>query len=248
MKLKKSEQSHLRPLQGPAIRICQGAKIQAHEAAARRTCPRLRDEAATKSYELHVRWHTQAQHTVPVRRRLKHEWFQEKCCQTKYLKLNTAVEIAQQYESTAHNMNMLINPTSDQTSIMYTEQRQPPRLNPAAQSLKRNHSNSTYTKQCNYCGRNCKKKDTCRAKGQNCLNINKMDHFASMCRSKKAQVLGQQQNKQIRHIDTATNQNLANKYPLDEGEYFQYLRYKQAQQFVPFAVEMELKPIMAQEP
>ncbi|CAF1095025.1 unnamed protein product [Brachionus calyciflorus] len=44
--------------------------------------------------------------------------------------------------------------------------------------IQRNRSGSTKSKQCGYCGRSCKSKETCPAKGQKCLNCGKMDHFA----------------------------------------------------------------------
>ena len=87
--------------------------------------------------------------------------FQEKCCQTKEIKLTKAIEMAQAYESTARNKNMLINPKAE--------------------------DHSTKKQQCGYCGRNCKNKETCPAKGQQCLNCGKLDHFASMCRSTTSQ-------------------------------------------------------------
>ena len=47
--------------------------------------------------------------------------FQEKCCQTKDLTLKAAIQIAQAYEASAANMNMLTNPTAAAQKISYTK-------------------------------------------------------------------------------------------------------------------------------
>ena len=176
--------------------------------------------------------------------------FQEKCCQTKDLKLPKAIEMAQAYESTAHNMNMLINPAAEEhtSAIMYTEQRshsnhkqQPPNRYLSKQ-VSRNPSKQvdTKSKQCGYCGRDCKSKETCPAKGRKCINCGKLDHFAAMCRSSKANK-GQAASRQshIRQIDTFLNSGStdSNTHTLDEAECAKYIRFKQAEQYGLFAVK-----------
>ncbi|RMZ96656.1 Transposon Ty3-G Gag-Pol poly [Brachionus plicatilis] len=174
--------------------------------------------------------------------------FQEKCCQTKELKLAKAIEIAQAYESTAHNMSMLINPTAEEhTSILYTAQQSQKQPSSDRQASKQPTRNGHMrNKQCGYCGRSCKSKETCPAKGQKCLNCGKLGHYASMCRSTKSQKGSYDRSNRsqvpksfIRHIDTteACESTNTSSHTLDKVEYAKYIRFKQAEQYGLFAVK-----------
>jgi hypothetical protein len=164
--------------------------------------------------------------------------FQEKCCQTKELKLAKAIEMAQAYESTAHNMNMLTNPTaSDQATIMYAEQRSKQMQNQSLQSRQASNQATSYERvKCGYCGRNCKGKDSCPAKGQKCHNCGKPDHFTTMCRNRRQQRTSQPK-RLIRHLNTLDDTEAANTHALDDEEYAKYMRFKQAKQYGLFAVK-----------
>ena len=125
--------------------------------------------------------------------------FQEKCCRTNNLTLANAIEAAQGYESCVQNMNLLTNPTSD-ASIMYTERRMGTRsTQPKAEYKKQG--------QCKWCGGNCESKETCRAKGKQCRNCDKLNHFASVCRSSKPNTNTSIPKKSIRHIDEKDNES-----------------------------------------
>lgn len=156
--------------------------------------------------------------------------FQEKCCRTNSLTLANAIEIAQGYESCVQNMNLLTNPTSD-ASIMYTERRSGTKYTQSKAEIgKRNML-------CKWCGGTCENKDTCRAKGKQCRNCDKLNHFASVCRSSKPRPSeSTTTRKSIKHINDRDSEPQT-RYSLDSTDYAEYQRFKQGKAYGLFAVK-----------
>lgn len=157
--------------------------------------------------------------------------FQEKCCRTNDLTLATAVLSAQGFESTVQNMNMLTNPTAEST-ILFSESRNRTQTKPKSSLIKPEPGKAG---QCKWCGGSCQSKDSCRAKGKVCLNCEKLNHFASVCRSPKSNPLESKPRKPIRHI-TNTENDPQDNHTLNSSEYAEYLRFKQNQKYGLFAV------------
>jgi hypothetical protein len=153
--------------------------------------------------------------------------FQERCCRTNDLNLANAIASAQGYESSAQNMNTLINPAA-QASIMYAGKWNGRGTEPAAGETKTRG-------QCKWCGGRCTSKDNCKAKDKQRRKCGKMNHFASICRSLKSDNQEARDKKAIRAIEEK-NPEAGKRYSLDCGEYAEYTRFKQNQSYGLFAL------------
>ena len=158
------------------------------------------------------------------------EEFQRACIRKDDLTLDVAIDIAKGFADTESNLQTLLNRNSTANEINHMRQVE------RAKSSKIGSSKAdklTHTHMCSACGKERHlDRSQCPARGKTCIKCGKLNHFASVCRSAAKQgVDGSKFGKassRAKPIHLLETNNEAKSYQVEESEYADFLKYKEA--------------------